>query len=149
MTATNHVLSGMVIGSVIGSPILAIPIAFFSHFFLDALPHYALKRQDDRKFLYYLSIDVGIAAGLLLVIILLQPDSWFLIATAGVACASPDLMWFPDWVRLITNNKKKTPGLIKKIHARVQWAEKNAWWGIVFEIFWTILMFFTLLQTIN
>jgi hypothetical protein len=149
MTATNHVLTGMVIGSVVSSPFVALPLAFFSHFVLDALPHYGLKRQDDRKFLYYLSLDAGTAAGLLLVIVFLQPSAWLLIIASGIACASPDLMWFPDWVRLISNHKKKSPGIVKRLHAKVQWAEKNAWWGIAFEVFWFIIMFFTLSQTIK
>ena len=38
MTATNHALTGAIIGLVIGEPVLAIALAFASHFICDALP---------------------------------------------------------------------------------------------------------------
>ena len=40
MFLTPHVVAGVAIGSAIYNPVLAIPLAFLSHFFLDAVPHW-------------------------------------------------------------------------------------------------------------
>lgn len=40
MLLTPHVVAGVAIGSAIHNPVLAIPLAFLSHFFLDAIPHW-------------------------------------------------------------------------------------------------------------
>jgi hypothetical protein len=64
----------------------------------------------------------------------LHPSNWLLVIACGVACASPDLMWMPDWIRLISGKKPKMPGIFKKFHAKVQWAEKYAWWGFATEV---------------
>jgi len=40
MLGTVHMLSGAAIGKMIGAPELTIPLAFLSHFILDAIPHY-------------------------------------------------------------------------------------------------------------
>jgi hypothetical protein len=39
MFAVSHVVAGGAIGKRIGSPYLALPVAFLSHFALDAIPH--------------------------------------------------------------------------------------------------------------
>jgi len=43
MTITNHILAGAIIGAVIKEPALALPIAFASHFVMDALPHFGYE----------------------------------------------------------------------------------------------------------
>ena len=43
MTATNHALTGATIATLVRQPYLAIPLAFLSHFFCDALPHFDIK----------------------------------------------------------------------------------------------------------
>ncbi len=148
MTASNHVLTGMVIGSAISNPLIAIPVAFLSHFAIDALPHFAIKNQKDSTFLYYLSIDSGIAAGLILSVFLLQPSNWLLVIASGIACASPDLMWMPDWLRTISEKKQKKPGLIKKFHAKVQWAERYDRIGLVIEVIWFGFMMMILIRSL-
>ncbi len=70
MTATNHALSGAVIGLAITQPAIALPLAFASHFVLDAVPHFGIgfskSEQNRRLFHRYLLVD----ASLLLLIIL-------------------------------------------------------------------------------
>ena len=45
MTATNHALSGALIGLAVMQPILALPLAFVSHFMLDAVPHFGFDEH--------------------------------------------------------------------------------------------------------
>lgn len=40
MFVTSHLLTGAAIGSVVPNPLLTIPLAFVSHFAMDALPHW-------------------------------------------------------------------------------------------------------------
>jgi hypothetical protein len=47
MTLTNHLLTGAAIAKLLPSPV-AIPIAFASHFVLDALPHFGCKTIEER-----------------------------------------------------------------------------------------------------
>ena len=148
MTASNHVITGALIGAVIGNPV-AIPVAFLAHFALDALPHFGLDEHTDRKFLLVLSADAGLASALLLVIAVLQPANWPLIFMCGIACASPDLMWFPRWVREIRGKKPKPLSLIARFHARIQWAERQRWWGVLCEVMWFSTMFVLLGRSLS
>ncbi len=40
MTGFNHAVTGALIAGAVGNPFLAIPLAFASHFVLDAIPHF-------------------------------------------------------------------------------------------------------------
>lgn len=43
MVTTVHLLAGMTIGALLKQPVLVVPIAFCTHYLLDAIPHYAPK----------------------------------------------------------------------------------------------------------
>ncbi|HSX44339.1 MAG TPA: hypothetical protein VLE69_03535 [Candidatus Saccharimonadales bacterium] len=139
MTATNHVLTGAVIGAVITMPIIALPVAFASHFALDALPHYDSPGQEhtSRRFLYTLFTDMAIAASILLAIILLRPDNWPLLVACGIAAASPDLMWLPRWLNEIRHKPNKPMGPFRKFHSRIQRYAKPQNWPV--EVVWFVL----------
>jgi len=47
MTLTNHLLAGAALAKLLPLP-LAIPLAFLSHFVLDALPHFGFVNIEDR-----------------------------------------------------------------------------------------------------
>ncbi len=147
--ASNHVMTGAVIGSVVVNPVLALPVAVMAHFALDALPHHGIDDHKSTKFLYVLSIDAGLAAAVLISVIILQPQNWLLIVLCGIACASPDLMWLPRWVNELRGKPAKPFGRIARFHAWVQWAERETWWGLVAEFVWFCLMFVMLSQTLK
>ena len=74
MTATNHGLSGYLMGAVLPLP-LAIPAAFLSHFILDKIPHYGVdNNQKNSSRVYKLIVfgDVILALCLLAAGIFLQ-----------------------------------------------------------------------------
>lgn len=64
MLATNHVLAGALLGSVITSPYLLIPTALASHVVMDLLPHWG-KFPNDKYYHRVAKID-----GILLIILL-------------------------------------------------------------------------------
>lgn len=135
MTATNHTVSGMLIGALLPLP-LAIPLALASHFALDALPHYSDQKvnSDPKKFLNYLLIDTSLAASLLFSTIILMPGSWFILVACGILAASPDLMWLPHWLKTQQPNQTEYKSAIERFHHKIQWSETKK--GLVIEAIW-------------
>lgn len=143
MTASNHVLTGMVVGSVLGVPVLSLPVAFLSHFILDSLPHYDTGDKDHttRKFLYVLTVDTAVAASIVLSTFLLQPVGWPLIVAAGIVAASPDLMWLPRWLNEIRGKENRPLGRLASFHSRIQklskpdnWPWEVVWFGAMIAV---------------
>jgi hypothetical protein len=146
MTATNHVTTGALIGSIIINPWLAIPVSFFAHFALDALPHYDGPEHTSKRFLYELSVDFGLAAGVLMSIFLLSPTNWPVIIACGVACASPDLMWFRYWMAELRGKKLKL-GKVASYHSKIQRYAKHSLFNLGIEMVWFIATLSALLYT--
>lgn len=152
MTATNHVTTGALIGSVIVNPWLAIPVSFFAHFVLDSLPHYDLDEKDNRdskKFLYSLAIDCAIALSILIAIFLLAPDNWPVILASGIACASPDLMWIRYWIADLTGKTKPKLGRIAQFHSRIQRYAKHSLPNFLIEFVWFLSIMTVLLYNLK
>lgn len=140
MTATNHVATGMVIGSIISLPIISLPLAFLSHFALDSLPHFDAddKGHTTGRFLYTLVADMAVAASILLSTSIIQPNAWPLMITSGVVAASPDLMWLPRWLNELRGKPNKALGRIAGFHSRIQKNTGQKYW--VVELVWSVLM---------
>jgi hypothetical protein len=132
LTATNHVVAGAVIVALIDKPLIALPLAFASHFVLDALPHFGWKERD-QKFLYILAADMGFAASILISIAFLQLPQWPWLIAGGIVASSPDLMWLYYLVYELKGQKKKL-GPFAAFHSKIQWGERT--WGILLEIPW-------------
>jgi uncharacterized membrane protein YeaQ/YmgE (transglycosylase-associated protein family) len=134
MTASNHVVTGALVVSVVPNPIIGIIAAFFMHFVLDSLPHYGGAHHVSRRFKTILFFDAFVAACVLLAIVLAQPPDWILLAIGGIACASPDLMWLPYWIRELRGQPMqwdKMPSYAK-FHSKIQWGERS--WGMWIEL---------------
>ncbi|MEO6513798.1 MAG: hypothetical protein ABIR37_03850 [Candidatus Saccharimonadales bacterium] len=139
MTATNHALTGAIIGLSVGNPFLAIVLAFASHFALDALPHYGPSKPDigGKGFRNYLILDVGLCVLLVLVLALSGADHWILASICAFAATSPDAMWVPDFLRARRGQKERNfagRSVLVRIHAFVQWYQKPL--GAITEVAW-------------
>lgn len=137
MTGTNHALTGALIATAVGNPVVAIPLAFGSHFVLDALPHFG-EDLDKRS---SLSRKVWIIDGVCLVIglvILLITQNW-LAAIGALAAISPDFVWIYKYI--VEEKRGKLPPKEKrglnKFHSQIQRYESKK--GIYFEIIWFIV----------
>lgn len=159
MTATNHALTGAVIALVLKKPELAIPLAFASHFVLDAIPHYnppqvnkqTFKNYDDswrRKFskplfLYIFAGDMLLLSLILLSLPFVDLDgvSGWTVFFSSLAAASPDFIGGRFVIYKLVGYKPKTikNSLFTKFHIWVQWMERP--WGIIVEFLWFGLMF--------
>jgi hypothetical protein len=135
MRAINHTVTGAIIGAVVGTPELALPLAFFSHFVLDVLPHYGGEDLKSTQFKIELLVDASLSLAFLLAIFLLRIEQWPLIIGCGILAASPDLLWFPYWVlQLIGKPRPFDP--VSRFLAWIQWCERP--WGIYVETVWLI-----------
>ena len=136
MVATNHALTGAVIGLSLHHPLLAIPLAFLSHFALDSLPHFGSKRlpEGGKAFIYYLALDASLCGALVLTLFLGHVPYWWLAAICAFMAASPDFMWFRDFLALQQKRRLPKRTILKRFHAWVQWYEKEP--GIIIEFGW-------------
>lgn len=146
MTATNHVLAGALVAAYIQKPGLAIPLAFITHFFMDAIPHFGvhigdeIKRNGSKIWRLVLLSDLLIAALLVVTVPAFFEDSlYWLIFFSMLACASPDIVW--GW-RLIHELRHKTilpRNLFSRFHTRIQWSETKA--GLAVEFIISLALF--------
>lgn len=131
MTATNHGVIGMLIGAYLPLPI-AIPLAFASHFLLDAIPHYGIphnQRNHSLKFKIVVYSDVFIALSFAFLSAYL--GKWIMF-TVGWVSYSPDFMWVISYFK---HNKKlnvKAESKFAKFHKNIQKYERS--WGAFVEL---------------
>jgi hypothetical protein len=141
MTATNHALTGAITGLLVGEPILAIPIAFLSHYVCDAIPHYKSSLSDSkllksRGFRNYLIVDAALCFLIVLVLAIFQPENWLLASVCAFVATSPDLAWIPRYVR-VRRGKKWRPSLYDKFAGNIQWFQRPI--GGVVEAAWFVV----------
>lgn len=144
MTATNHVLTGVLIASVVPNPVVGLPLALLSHFLLDALPHFGMDSHKTKSFLLYLAIDSGLAASILISVLFLDVNSELYLITGGILAASPDLMWLQPFLTELRGKKTKLKGFVRRFHSNIQWAETSRGWPV--EIVWFVICGWMILQ---
>lgn len=134
MTATNHALTGAIIGLTIANPAIAVPMAVLSHFVLDMLPHYGDEnRLAQRSFGVYLLIDAALCGLLVLLLAVARPTNWLLAAVCAFTAAAPDFLW----IRKFTASRKKLqfhPNRIEKLLHDIQWFQRPI--GALVEVAW-------------
>ena len=139
MTGTNHAITGAIIGSVVASPALALPLAFLSHFVLDALPHYGevSKELNRRRFLIAIALDTLAVLALLLYLIVQRPSHWIVAALGALLAMSPDIMWLPNFIRGVRKKAERSHNILMSWHDRIQ---REHVWGIFVEAAWLLAM---------
>lgn len=142
MTAANHVLTGAVIATVIGSPVLAVPLAFASHFVLDAIPHFGIHEDDTLKrnghwlFRSVVITDTVLTIAALAVVPIAvhsTVNAWAVLA-AMVAALIPDLLWIPHFLHEVRHKVARTRTRFMLWHQRIQWSETPL--GLIIELLW-------------
>lgn len=145
MTATNHALTGAIVAMAVKQPVIALPLAFLSHYILDAIPHFGIHEDDVAKrnvhwlFRTVVSVDTVLVVTLLIAIPLLgdiHVSAWLILCgmLAGIA---PDSVWIYRHVHFMYRKIERPFGKISHLHQRIQWFEKP--WGLPVEIVWVVL----------
>lgn len=146
MTATNHALTGTIIGLVVGEPLIALPAALLSHFVCDAIPHFgsALPQQArlrSNNFRSYLIVEAGICVFLVACLAFFRPEHWFLASLCAFLATSPDLLWINRYLK-IRRGKHWKRSAYAKFASNIQWFEKPI--GAVVEAAWFVAAIITL-----
>lgn len=144
MRAINHALTGAVIGLSVSNPLVALPLAFLSHFVLDAIPHFDPEGSDESlfrtsTFSYLLIFDAILCSLLVLFLFVAVPGDWLRASTCAFLGASPDLFWIPNYLRVIMGGKsRRSNNWFMRFHAKVQWMTGPKYW--IVEVLWFVGM---------
>jgi hypothetical protein len=151
MTATNHAVAGAVVAAVIKQPALVIPLAFVSHFVMDAVPHFKVRGRvlnpSKRKLFWAVNIsDVLVVAALFLILPhylhpLVAPWLTILCMTAAI---SPDLPWIYYLRQEMRSGKTPTGNYFTRFHLWVQWKEVE--WAAAVETVWLVSLVIILMH---
>ena len=138
MTATNHVLTGVVLLSIIHNPAIGLPVALVSHVLLDMFPHFGNELKQAKSFTLILFSDMTLAALVLLTLFLARPVHYWLLIAGGVTCASPDLLSIPIYIRMLRHQAPKKLSGLQGFLSRIQWSESVP--GLAVEVVWAMVM---------
>ncbi len=142
MTAINHAMTGAVIGLSIHQPLLAIPLAFVSHFLMDALPHYDPRVPEEelfksKRFRNYLISEASLCFLLVLVLAISQPTNWLLACICAFVAAMPDLFSINRFWS-VRQGKSWRGNAYSNFASRIQrYAQPK---GALLEIVWGLVM---------
>jgi hypothetical protein len=141
MTVANHALVGASIALAIHQPLLALPLAFGSHFVLDALPHlgfevkgmgYAFRQKK------FWALEVFDLIGLVILLLTFNFAVWT-TAVAALLAISPDFEWLSREFLEKYWGKKFASTAFNRFHKKVQWCERS--WGIYVEIGFFVVVY--------
>ncbi len=140
MTATNHALTGAVIGLVVGEPLVAVPAALVSHFICDMIPHFGSNsapkvRLKTNGFRNYLIVDASLCILLVLCLAVFRPDHWLLASVCAFVATSPDLLWINKYLKIRRGQHWKR-NAYEKFAGDIQWFERPI--GAVVEVAWFV-----------
>jgi hypothetical protein len=142
MTATNHAVTGAIIGAMVANPVAALVLAFLSHFVLDAIPHFGVGKDSDafiksRRFSMLLIADATLCFCLVLGLAIAHPGKWWFIAICAFIATSPDFASFNRW-RQARKGKIKDwkAGWFIRFAAWIQWFEHPI--GAIVEAVWFV-----------
>lgn len=141
MRAVNHGLTGAAIAVTIRQPLLALPLAFVSHFVCDLIPHSGdpNEKVGDRKFKITLAADILSAALITLLVAWIWRETWWQVTACAFVAASPDLAWLH--YQILNPTKKLDP--LSKFHHDIQWYQKPP--GFFLEAAWFVSFFGSLI----
>jgi len=145
MTASNHVVTGALIGAIVPVPVVAIPLALASHLVLDASPHFGSKNMTltDTKFMAILGTDIFVSLMILSAVYIARPTNWILMLVCAVVSASPDLVWLPYWIKELRGKNFKRSRLAHFL-GWIQWGERP--WGWLVEIGYFVAIIYFLIS---
>lgn len=143
MIATNHALTGAVIGLAVGNPLVAVPAALLSHYVCDALPHFGLGPDfiKTKAFRNYLIVDAVVCVLLVLALFATQPTHWLLASVCAFVAAMPDFAMVNRYYHVVTN-KPYVSGLYNRFAGGIQWFERPI--GGFVELAWAFAATYTI-----
>ena len=114
-------LTGTAIALAVKQPLLAAPLAFISHFFLDATPHFGgtpFYEYGHKWFPYIMATDGVISAGAVFFICSLVPSLATLILLCVLCAILPDVLL----LHYYAHNRPQS--WFHRLHLNIQWFER-------------------------
>lgn len=132
-------MTGALIAVAVERPLLAIPLAFLSHFLLDMMPHFGyarvpIQQRDARKhFLHFQITDAFVALGIYLLVPFLLSDQQSPLVTAlcMMAAQAPDALWVFEYAHAQRRGQYLERNWYLRFHKAIQWCERK--WGAYVE----------------
>jgi hypothetical protein len=139
VTATNHALTGALIGLTVHNPWLALPAALLSHLVCDIIPHFGVDASDawvkTARFTRYLLLDFAGCVVLVMILAMLRPEYWLLASICAFVATSPDLLWIRKFV-LLRKGKQFERNLLEAFLGNIQWFQRPI--GALVEAVWFV-----------
>ena len=142
MTGFNHAATGALI-TVLVNPVLAVPLAFASHFVLDAIPHFGWEFNDDvfkrnrtKTFRAAVALEtILVSTALIFLPIILRPTvDWWITLLVMLSALFMDLVWVYRGIREEITKKVKPRNKIMNIHLNVSHHHPHFPLGTIFEL---------------
>lgn len=136
MTGFNHGLAGAIIALTVKQPILAISLAFASHYLLDTLPHRGFSKEQvlGPRFNRLVKIDFVFSLFLMALLALVFPNHVLIIWACMIAAAVPDTAFYFN-----RRTVKRWPDGLDKFTS-FHWHLNNHVKPFYFDILYFILM---------
>lgn len=152
MTVASHAAIGALIATSVNRPLVALPLAFLSHFAADALPHFDYPghkgiASSSKHQMYRLVAATQPFLLLILLFVLLHFSAELYVYIAALLAVSPDLEWWVDYYFYIRRGKKPPKSPIADFHNKVQWCERP--WGAIPESIILIGVFIGLIKELQ
>lgn len=135
MTGTNHGLFGASIGIVfINYPLVALPLAFASHFLLDALPHSGFDDLGGHlkasKKLFHGSLVIDALLLTISFLVLVANHAPLLVYACWFLAGSPDIAWAYRYIIKEKGGKIKPAKMnwLNRFHSKIQWSQTSKGW---------------------
>jgi len=126
----------------IDKPLIALPLAFLSHFALDVLPHFGIPGHEGfsaalKHRITRLSLVLDFIFGLILLAVLVHYSANIWTYLGAFLAVSPDFEWLFSYIFFERRGKSKRNSKFGQIHSWIQWGERP--WGIAVEAVWFLL----------
>lgn len=149
MTFANHFLTGSLIAVSVKEPALVAPLAFASHYALDALPHYGYYKGGYDVLLQHKATYVLEVLGVLGVIALLLTGEygWNIVLLGGLMAVLPDVEWPYRYFRYEKPGKTPRDFWFTRFHYNIQWCERP--WGVFIEVAFYVVGYLAFINLTN
>jgi hypothetical protein len=143
MTAVNHAVFGSLVVAYAGNPIIGLPLAFLSHFLLDAMPHFGahtVAKPGSHEYKAIIKFDTFMTASFVLVVGFAGYRAgleWWLLPLGGMIGWSPDIMWYKHYKSDIAGKPREWDP-VRRLHKKIQRFEIS--WGWAIEMLWFVLL---------
>lgn len=143
MTGFNHATTGALIAAAVGNPFVAVPLAFASHFIMDAVPHFGWDLDEDvfvRNRSKELKVSAAIEIPLTIIVLTLLPllmrpiRLWWITLLVMLSALTPDFITFYRAFLEEREKRMRPESIISKLHYGLTHHHSNLVIGTVTEL---------------